>query len=140
MNEEQTNREIMDTWISFRVKPSEADAITQLAATGGITRSGLIRATLATGGFVYLGEDVIDALISNRKTLASIGNLLKWTVTQLQSLTDSPLVSVEMQETVTRLLGVLDGAAVDLKNARKDLVSTLDLLHDKVEDLNHGNL
>ncbi len=130
----------MDTWISFRVTPTEADAIRQLAASGGITRSGLIRATLATGGFVYIGADLINALCENRRTVASVGNLLKWIATELQVLTDSPLVSIRTQETVTRLLRMLDDASVDLKNARKDLLETLDLLHDKVEEWNHGNL
>lgn len=135
----EERQETLSAIVCFRMKPSEVEQLAQMLEPLNISRSKLIRSTLMTGGVIYVGNDLIDAIVNCRISVANVGNLLKLIAGQLQTLEQNPLLDAGDQERIEGLLQRIDGASGELMQSRRALAGTLETLHKRLEELNRGD-
>lgn len=127
--------------VCFRMRPSEVAALEKtLQQVPRMTRSKLIRMVLATGGQVYVGDHLVDALVDHRNNIARVGNLLKLTAGQLQALHRLPIMDEKDHEEVNRLMRCCDEASAELLRIRKAIAGTLEDVYETLEELTNGNI
>ena len=142
MNTESTNlpEETLSAFVSFRVRPSALRSLGLLVQSSCLSRSELIRRTLATGGVVYVGRDLISALASCRRETAQIGNLLKMLAGELQVFAENPLLAKDTRDAALSLRARLEGEIAAVKKTRRQLVRVMESVHDRLEELGNGDL
>lgn len=104
-----------------------------------MTRSERFGGTLAAGGVVYVGNDLISAIADCRREAAQIGNLLKMLSGELQVLADNPLLADDVKTQTLTLLGHLEKEASAIKQTRMRLIRTMESVHDRLQELGNGN-
>ena len=132
--------ETLSTIVSFRMAPSMLERLDTTVDKLWINRSRLIRGTLLGGGLVYVGDEIARELSDCRKTVASVGNLLKLLADELQPLAENPLLAAETREQLLSKIDTVNRTRGDLRDLRERIVKTFDVLHDELEELNRGNL
>ena len=132
-------KETLSTFVTFRLKPSDWKKLAATVARVKMTRSALIRTTLANAGVVFVGNDLVEGIADCRRDVARAGNLLKMISGELQTLNDNPLLADEEKDLVDGLLDRVGEAADELIRARVSLVGMIETLNDKLEAMNHGH-
>lgn len=131
--------ESLSAFVTFRIRPSALESLSTLVESTRMTRSELIRRTLAAGGVVYVGNDLISAIADCRREAAQIGNLLKMLSGELQVLADNPLLADDVKTQTLTLLGHLEKEASAIKQTRMRLIRTMESVHDRLQELGNGN-
>lgn len=139
MNENrEVTEERLTRFLCVRVSPSEDERIRAMVRSAGITRSGLVRSCLATGGLVYVGADVIEAIAASRADTARAGNLLKLIASQLQAVAENPSLDAAQKKSLDETLDDLGSVWSDLRDCRLRMVESLAQLYDSIQRLNGG--
>lgn len=137
----EERQENLSVIVCFRMRPSELAALKKtLQMVPRMTRSKLIRMVLATGGQVYIGDRLIDALVDHRNNVVRVGNLLKLTAGQLQALHRLPIMDEKDHDEVNRLMRSCDDAYAELLRIRKAIAGTIEDVYETLEELTNGNI
>lgn len=138
--EEPLKDEALSAFVTFRIRPSSLRSLSTVVESSHLTRSELIRRTLATGGVVYIGNDLISAIADCRREIAQVGNLLKMLSGELQFFAENPLLADEVKELALALLERVDTEAAAVRGARIQLIHTMERVHDRLKELGNGGL
>lgn len=125
--------------VTFRIRPTTLRKLDS-SIPASQTRSQLLRTVVANHSVVYVGQELVDSIVSCRKDIARAGNLLKMIARPLYDLQDDPMRAADEREMILDTLSSVQVAGEQLLSARVCLLHTLETLNEQLRELNRGDL